>query len=229
MSMVWHLSVSCSNRSLERFSVLVASAVPSEVCYDFSMNGFSRGSSTGASEPGEISPGFPVEEEALAEVRELLLRAVRRRCPKWLIDESEDLVQDVLVKLTEKTGSSREVTELAPGYVVRAAYNHLVDEIRKRRNGRLLLQPAESGDERVDDLQPGPDRSYQSRQIGRAVWECLGNLQAPRRQAVTLYLRGHKAKSSAQILGCPVRKVQNLVFRGIRDLRQCLAEKGVAR
>ena len=194
------------------------------------MNGSSQESRADRAGAGGASQLSPFADDVFAGLRELLLRAVRRRCPGWLIDESEDLVQDVLVKLAEKVESSGEVAELPRGYLVQAAYNRLVDEIRKRRNGRLVLAEGESSpEEKVSDRGPGPERFYESRQIGRAVWECLGNLQGSRRQAVTLYLRGHKAKSSAQILGYPVRKVQNLVFRGIRDLRECLAEKGVAR
>lgn len=194
------------------------------------MNGPSQESRASDVEPGGPWQPPPLEDDIFSGVRELLLRAIRRRCPGWLIDESEDLVQDVLVKLTEKVESSQEAAELAPGYIVQAAYNRLVDEIRKRRNDRVILREVETGDdERISDLGPGPERSYESQQIGRAVWECLGNLQGSRRRVVTLYLRGHKAKSSADILGCPVRKIQNLVFRGLRDLRQCLAEKGVGR
>ena len=45
---------------------------------------------------------------------------------------------------------------------------------------------------------------------------------------MALYLHGFTAEEGARATRWTVRKVENLVFRGLKDLRACLAEKGVA-
>lgn len=162
-----------------------------------------------------------------SELRAVLLAAVRRRCPRWLADQREDLVQDVLVKVMEMQAGGKTGAELPRGYLVRAAYNRLIDEIRRRRRAREVPLETEGVESPVPSALPGPERTARSRQAHRAVIDCLERLQRPRRLAVTLYLRGHSAKCSARLLGWPYRRVQNLVFRGVRDLRHCLSSKGV--
>ena len=44
--------------------------------------------------------------------------------------------------------------------------------------------------------------------------------------AVTLYLHGHTAPETGRLLGWSTSKVESLIFRGLADLRQCLAAKG---
>ena len=47
-----------------------------------------------------------------------------------------------------------------------------------------------------------------------------------RRLAVTLYLQGHTVPEAARILGWAAKRTENLVYRGLADLRQCLLGKG---
>jgi RNA polymerase sigma-70 factor, ECF subfamily len=43
---------------------------------------------------------------------------------------------------------------------------------------------------------------------------------------VTLYLQGHTVPETARILGWDAKRAENLVYRGLADLRQCLMGKG---
>jgi RNA polymerase sigma-70 factor (ECF subfamily) len=62
--------------------------------------------------------------------------------------------------------------------------------------------------------------------LGSAVRECLLNAKRERRLAVTLYLQGHSIPDAARILDWDVKRTENLVYRGLADLRQCLLKKG---
>ena len=45
--------------------------------------------------------------------------------------------------------------------------------------------------------------------------------------AVTLYLQGHSVPEAARVLDWPAKRTENLVYRGLADLRECLMKKGI--
>jgi RNA polymerase sigma-70 factor (ECF subfamily) len=137
------------------------------------------------------------------------------------------MVQVVLVRLAEARKKSECHREFSSMYLSRVARGVVVDEIR-RRYRRREVQPGEAETmERTRARNPDPERESVSRDMGRGIRDCLRRLRDARRLAVTLYLRGCSAGETARRLGWTTRKVENLVFRGLRDLRQCLIGKGL--
>jgi len=59
-----------------------------------------------------------------------------------------------------------------------------------------------------------------------AIRACLAAANRDRRLALVLYLQGHSVPEAARILGWDVKRTENLVYRGLADLRQCLLNKG---
>ncbi len=162
-------------------------------------------------------------------LRSQLERAVRRVCPSWLAEARDDLVQTALIKIFElrrRRGGGQQ--ELSPSYLYRVAYSALVDEIRHRRRRREqpLAGPEEERVGADRDPDPGPEQRLESRDVGRAIHECLAALSPRRRRAVTLYLLGHSVAESAAILDWPLKGTQNRIYRGMNDLRTCLRAKG---
>ena len=171
-----------------------------------------------------------LSDEAYSRLRGRLVRAVRKVCPAWLADDSEDLVQDALVSLMRRERKNEENESFSQSYLMRTAYSKVVDEIRRRRVRREVPMEEEDGDEPAfPDPGLGPHREMRRRQLGRAIRECLGELIRPRRLAVILYLQGHRAKATARLLGWDTKRTENLIFRGRQDLQQCLEEKGFGR
>jgi RNA polymerase sigma-70 factor (ECF subfamily) len=104
-----------------------------------------------------------------------------------------------------------------------------VDVIRSRRRRR---------EEAVDDARltnvpdagdSSPEARTASREIADGIRHCLAGLVEHRRLAVTLHLQGHTVPEVASILRWQAKKAENLVYRGLADLRRCLATKGLAR
>jgi RNA polymerase sigma-70 factor (ECF subfamily) len=54
------------------------------------------------------------------------------------------------------------------------------------------------------------------------ILACLGQLQERRRVAVTLHLQGYAVGEVASALGWTEKQAENLVYRGLGDLRRCL-------
>ena len=66
-----------------------------------------------------------------------------------------------------------------------------------------------------------------SREIGQGIRDCLARLKNERRMAVTLYLQGHSVPEASRILEWSTKRTENLVYRGLADLRECLLSKGL--
>ena len=90
-----------------------------------------------------------------------------------------------------------------------------VDESEESHGG--IVQPRAHGD---------PEQDACRRELGVAVRACLLSMTRDRRQAVMLYLQGHSVPDAARLLGWAPKRTENLVYRGLADLRQCLMAKG---
>jgi RNA polymerase sigma-70 factor, ECF subfamily len=114
----------------------------------------------------------------------------------------------------------------ASSYLYKAAYSALVDEIRRvRRRREEALDDGEVAAAAV--TQQDPERLAASREIGRAIQDCLSRMSRERRLAVTLYLQGHSVPEAARVLDWPAKRTENLVYRGLAELRECLTSKGM--
>ena len=177
--------------------------------------------------PGALPPQ---DVEAL---RRQLVAAVRRTCPRWLAADADDLVQTALLRVLEIRRKREGEAEFSAFYLRRAAHSAVVDEIRRRRRrAEVPLEPEEGGEPtRPSDFGAGPDpeRLSQSRELGRAITECLGRMIRPRKMAVALHLQGHRIKEVGMVLGWNEKKAENLIYRGLADLRSCLEDKGFER
>ncbi len=173
----------------------------------------------------------PLSEEEAARLRRRLERAVASVCPSSLADGSEDLVQDAMLKVMRIISERPAGTELNATYLWRTAYCALVDQLRALRR-RAEVPLGDDEDESGPALtlvssEPGPARSGTSAEIRRALAHCLGRLVESRRLAVILHLQGETAAEAGSLLGWGTKKVYNLTFRGLEDLRRCLEGQGV--
>jgi len=168
-----------------------------------------------------------VVDERYENLRRKLARTLAAICPPWLRDRSDDIVQMAMIRIMEIERRSEGNPEFKASYLWKVAYSVMVDEIRKVR--RLQEVPLEMN---VHDL-PGregpadPERNRVRREIGVGIQDCLMQLADSRRAAVALHLQGHSVPDAARVLGWSPKRTENLVYRGLVDLRDCLARKGL--
>lgn len=182
--------------------------------------------------PSPQKPGSsPLTEEDVARLQRKLAKAVSSVCPPHLADRREDLVQDALIKVVQILRDRPVDTELNATYLWRTAYCALVDELRVlRRRAEVPLGDGDEDDGPAISLvspAPGPARAGAGAEIRRALSHCLGRLVESRRLAVILHLQGESAAEAGEILGWATKKIYNLTFRGLQDLRECLKGQGV--
>jgi RNA polymerase sigma-70 factor (ECF subfamily) len=170
------------------------------------------------------APAAPAEDRHAETLRVEVVRAVRKVCPRWLADEAEDLAQITMTRVLGRVRATAGAVAYTPGYLYRAAHSALVDEIRRRRKNReVAVDPdSQAGPRSIE-----PDRQAKGREIREAITRCLAALHPPRRRAVMLHLQGHSFAETSTILGCARKRAENLVYRGLADLRACLAARGV--
>ena len=170
------------------------------------------------------------EAPLFTEIREQLARALAKSCPAWLQSRREDLIQGAVLKLMEKRARGEGNLEWGSSYLWKVAYSVLIDEIRAQK--RRAEQFLETDSEQVDHApahapHADPERAMDSGRIGSAIRDCLNHLTETRRLATTLYLQGHRVPELAQLLGWTLKKSENLVLRGMSQLRECLTAKGL--
>jgi RNA polymerase sigma-70 factor (ECF subfamily) len=179
----------------------------------------------------EVATMPPSSESRWAGLASAMARAVRRQCPAWLADHAQDIAQAALTKVMTAELKGEGARALSSFYLHRVAHSALVDEIRRRKR-----RPEVSLDETADDsgqvvrfeprAQGDPESRASFRELGEAVRDCLLGAKRERRLAVTLYLQGHSVPEAARILGWDAKRTENLIYRGLADLRQCLLKRG---
>jgi RNA polymerase sigma-70 factor (ECF subfamily) len=165
-----------------------------------------------------------------SKLREDLVRAVARLCPGWLSNQRDDLVQTAVMRVMQivdrDAAGGESARPFTASYLYRVAHSALVDEIRRvRRRRESDLDDEDAGPAAI--TRQDPERIAASREIGRGIQECLSRMSRERRLAVTLYLQGHSVPETARVLDWPAKRTENMVYRGLADLRECLLTKGM--
>jgi RNA polymerase sigma-70 factor (ECF subfamily) len=176
-------------------------------------------------DPESREPGF--EDAEIEDLQGRVSSAVRRNCPAWLREKAEDIAQDVLVKLLRSKRKADGEKKFSSAYVEKAVSGAVVDEIRRacRRKENPVADPASA--ERIATGYAPSRGGPASWEVTRGLVDCLAELVHSRRLAVTLYLNGCTVREAAARLHWGLHKTENLVYRGLADLRVCLSRKGL--
>ena len=161
-------------------------------------------------------------------LRESLTKAVRAICPGWMQGRRDDLVQTAMMTVLRLRRQGEEDRQFPASYLRKMAYTALVDEIRRVRSRReVSIETATEASPSLHQAGADPLRRAQGREISVAIRKCLQRLVEPRQVAVTLHLLGYTAPEISQRLGWKTKRASNLVYRGLYNLRECLAELGL--
>ena len=160
------------------------------------------------------------------QLRATLVRIVARVCPAWLANQRDDVVQSAWLRIQPHLPAEGN-PPLAASYLSKVAYSALVDEIRRLRRLREIDLDA-AGNVAADGASGGdPERHAEGRRISDAIRECLAGLVPDRKSATTLHLLGHSVPDVARLMVWNEKRAENLVYRGLADLRKCLLTRGV--
>jgi RNA polymerase sigma-70 factor (ECF subfamily) len=183
--------------------------------------------SNGLPGPAEREPSESHDPD-METLREEIVRAIRGVCPAWIVSQAEDMAHEILIRVLEKREGNP--VRQASSYWRKAAYHAVVDEIRRRRRRREdLLDDHITNGVAVATSTQDPERRAASRDMGDAIQDCVRRLRETRQLPVVLFLQGHSVPEAAALLGWAGKRVESGLYRGLRDLRACLAGKGWSR
>lgn len=164
------------------------------------------------------------DDEAL---RARLTRVVAHSCPSWAAAQQEDIVQAAMLRVLRVRARGEHGGSLPDAYVWRTAYCATIDELRRIRAKREVPLVSESRPDLPDVRSLGPEHDTHAAEISTAIREGLATLNEERRRAVTLHLQGHSVPETGRLLGWSTKRAENMVYRGLAELRELLAKKGL--
>lgn len=162
-----------------------------------------------------------------SELQAKLQRAVAAVCPGWLVDQQDDLVQVAMLRVMDLQRRSEGERRFSSSYLWKVAHSAMIDEIRRHRRRQEVALEDASPVEFPAHRSSSPEEDARNTEIQLGIQDCLRGLVTNRKEAVTLYLLGHTVPETAKILEWTVKKTENLVYRGLKDLRKCLGAKGL--
>jgi RNA polymerase sigma factor (sigma-70 family) len=153
---------------------------------------------------------------------ERLQRLAPRVLAQWCRQDREDLVQEAALRLI-RLATARDPGALGTGYLVRTLRSVAIDEVRRRAR-RLLASDVEP---LADAGTTDPEQLVMARRLRRRVDLALVRVSESRRCPVQLYLAGFSIVECADHMGIRAKQAENLVYRGLTQLRRELQPRGL--
>ena len=141
----------------------------------------------------------------------------------------DEIFQEMRIRLWNARTRGERIGAMKPSYVYQMARSAAIDVIRRTRHSteKTLGDTGERGEawghpaERTDGMAVNTELESQVR-------AALAALPESRRVVVQMHLAGYGQQEITEMLGWTSGKVRNLLSRGLGDLRDWLAVRGVA-
>jgi RNA polymerase sigma-70 factor (ECF subfamily) len=135
-------------------------------------------------------------------------------------DLSDEILQEVYVRIWEHASSYDSDRASPITWMVTIARNRTLDEVRKR--DLATVDGTKEIDEVADPMPLAPDLIQASEEWVR-LQQCLDALEEQRGEAIRLaYLFGLSRQDLAAHFDQPVGTIKTWLYRGVRQLRECL-------
>jgi RNA polymerase sigma-70 factor (ECF subfamily) len=171
------------------------------------------------------------DREALAPLMQRHYQRLYRIAHSYLrsTDEALDAVQETFVKVYQKAGQWKPVSEVGP-WLTRIAVNQSIDRYRRSQRRRKvetpLDDPGPAGPARIHaEGGPPPDAGVLRRELGEKIGAALETL--PERQRAIFVLRHYEEMSLHEIaaaLAVPLGTVKSCLHRAVDRMRTRLGD-----
>ncbi len=146
-------------------------------------------------------------------------------------DDAADLAQEAFIRIFKAISGFKEQSSFST-WVYRITTNVCLDEIRKRKNKKVISLDEEihmdDGDMKrqveSDDLRP--DEAAEREEVRKIVNDAINSLPEDQKAAITLRdIHGMSYEEIAQILDCPGGTVKSRLNRARQALKNVLSAK----
>jgi len=166
-----------------------------------------------------------------------LRQTVARICPKDQGIQFDDIEQEARLRLWRAIEAEREIN-FHGSYIYRIVVSVTINAIHRakaRREEQLRLAEDDDDDDasevKTTTLTSGaensPEAQAEREELLRKVEEAMSRLPENRRLAVSLHLQGMTTDEIAGLMDWSEPKARNLVYRGLKDLRDELRDAGI--
>lgn len=136
--------------------------------------------------------------------------------------DSEDLVQDLLLKLYPRTQDVAAVEALRP-WLARVLYRRYVDFVRHRTRSPVISEPDAEVLEQQPDERDNPEQSFERARLQAALLDALRQLNPEQRAVVVLHdIEGYRLEELEPVLEAPVGTLKSRLHRARSRLRSLL-------
>jgi len=139
--------------------------------------------------------------------------------------DRDDLLQEIRLRIWKALRDRHGELEFLNAYVKKVVFSVFINEVKRLRQEEAMLCVAENehglGGEGLPDG-PGPDSP-----LKQTVVESLEALGDTKQRVIRLRLQGFTFSEIALLQRWSLRKVCSLYYRGIREIKKQLKEKGV--
>ncbi|MGB5864434.1 MAG: sigma-70 family RNA polymerase sigma factor [Sulfitobacter sp.] len=134
---------------------------------------------------------------------------------------AEDALQETYIKIW-KNANLYQVTGHSPmTWLITIARNTAIDRLRTRTGDRDVADY----DDRIASPGPSPEQSAIAASDSKQVVQCLDQLEASRRTAITgAYLYGKSYQDLSDELDVPLNTIRTWLRRGLIALRECMSQ-----
>lgn len=146
-------------------------------------------------------------------------------------DDAGDLSQEVLIRIYKSIGSFKEQSSFST-WIYRITTNVCLDEIRKRKNRKIISLDEEIRLEdgemkrQIESDEPSPEETAEAEDLKKIVNDAIGRLSEEHRIVIVLRdLQGLSYEEIAEVLKCPEGTVKSRINRGRQALKNILASK----
>lgn len=140
------------------------------------------------------------------------------------VQDAEDLVQDVLLKLYPRTEEMLEIQRLRP-WLARVLYHQYVDSVRRRARSPVLQLVTEGDGEddpldKVPTTREGPEEHAERSGVRDLILNALRQLNPEQRAVVTMHdVEGYSLEELETMLETPLGTLKSRLHRARQRLR----------
>ena len=166
-----------------------------------------------------------------------LRQTIARICPKDLGIQFDDIEREARLRLWRAIKAERKIN-FHGSYIYKIVVSVTINAIHRakaRREEQLRLAEDDEDEDAAEGptitltsvAENSPEAQAEREELLRKVDGAMSRLPENRRLAVGLHLKGMTTEEIADLMGWSEPKARNLIYRGLKDLREELRDAGI--
>lgn len=138
--------------------------------------------------------------------------------------DRDDLLQEIRIRIWKSLRDNERHIQYFNAYLRKVVYSVFINEIQRVRRENELLQRSRTCLSADDD---GGGDGGEDAALKNVLAESIDDLKESKQRVVKLRLEGFTLSEIARLNRWPYRKTCSIFYRGLKDLKRKLGERGV--